>query len=161
MKALLTSLVLLVCLSLPAQAQSKQISPAEAKKQADAVATRFNEAWNTHNAAALAKLFAPDAVFVLPTAKVLKGPEEVKQFYAAFLDGPGKNLTHKAVVDAVRVVGPTSVWAIGHTTITTEGKIVGKSHWGAVYRVTGGHMLAEMLNVGTDVKPPPTASAQK
>jgi len=159
MKRLIVSMVLAACLSLPAHAQHKQISLAEAKKQADEISTRFNEAWNKHDPDGIANLFAPDAVFALPSGKVLKGPDEVKQFYANFLSGPGKNLTHASVVDEVRVMGPAGVWAVGHTTITTEGKVVGKGHWAAAYRVKNGHMLTEMLSAGTDVLPPPPATA--
>jgi len=160
MKRAIVSMMLVACLSLPAYSQSKQISQAEAKKQADEISTRFNEAWNKNNPDGIASLFAPDGVFVLPTGKVLKGPDEVKQFYANFLSGPGKNLTHDSVVDEVRVMGPAGVWAVGRTTITTEGKVVGKGHWAAAYRVKNGHMLTEMLSAGPDAPPPPT-QAQK
>jgi hypothetical protein len=60
---------LVACLSLPAYSQTKQISLAEAKKQANEISTRFNESWNRHDPDGIAKLFAPDAVFVLPTGE--------------------------------------------------------------------------------------------
>jgi uncharacterized protein (TIGR02246 family) len=160
MKPLLVSMMLVAWLSLPAYSQTKQISMAEAKKQANEISTRFNEAWNKHDPDGIARLFASDAVFALPSGAVLKGPDAVKQFYTSFLGGPGKDLVHDSVVDEVRVVGPAGVWAIGHTTITIGGKVVSKGHWAAAYRVKNGRMLAEMLSAGADVMPPP-ATAQK
>jgi uncharacterized protein (TIGR02246 family) len=161
MKRLVASIMLVACLSLPAFAQTEQISSAEAKKQADEIAIRFNEAWNKHDPDGIASLFTADALFVLPSGAVLKGPDAVKEFYTKFLSGPGKNLIHQAIVDQVSVVGPIRVWAVGHTTITAEGKVASKSHWAVVYRVENGHMLAEMLSVGTDAVPPPPTTAQK
>jgi uncharacterized protein (TIGR02246 family) len=158
MKWLVASIMLVAFLSLPAYAQSEQILLPEAKKQADEISTRFNEAWNKHDPDGIASLFTIDSVFVLPSGAVLKGPDAVKQFYTNFLNGPGKNLTHDSVVDEVRVLGPGGVWAVGHTTITTEGKVVSKGHWAAAYRVKNGHMLAEMLSAGPDAVPPPTTA---
>jgi len=160
MKRVLASMMLVACLSAPAHSQTTQISLADAQKQANEISTRFNDSWNRHDFDGLASFFTPDAVFVAPTGKVVKGQEEVKQFFARYLNGQTKNLIHEAVVDEVRLLGPAGVWAIGHTTITSEGKVVGRSHWGVVYRVVDGHMLAEMLNVGPDAPPPPT-QAQK
>jgi uncharacterized protein (TIGR02246 family) len=158
MRRAIVSMMLVACLSLPAHAQTKQISVAEAKNQAGEISTRFNECWNKRDPDGITSLFASDAVVALPSGKVLKGTDEVKQFYASFLGGRDKNLTHDAVVDEVRVSGPAGVWAIGHTTITAEGKVVSKGHWAAAYRVENGRMLVEMLSAGTDATPPPPST---
>jgi uncharacterized protein (TIGR02246 family) len=160
MKGLLVSIVLLACLSLPAHAQHKQISLAEAKKQVNEISDRFTDGYDKHDAAALAGLFSPNAVMVLPSGANFKGSEAIKQAWANFFAGPGKNFTHESTVDDVRLLGPGGVWAIGHSTTMSEGKVVSKGHWAAAYRVKNGHLVADLLSVGADI-PPPAKAAQK
>ena len=160
MKRAIVSMMLVACLSLPADSQSKQISLAEATKQVNQISDRFTDGYDKHDAAALAGLFTPDAVMVLPSGAPFKGSEAIKQAWANFFAGPGKNFTHESTVDDVRLLGPGGVWAIGRSTTKSEGKVVSKGHWVAAYRVKNGHLVADLLSIGADI-PPPAKAAQK
>jgi uncharacterized protein (TIGR02246 family) len=143
--------------SLPANSQTK-LTLDEATKQVNDISSRFQEDYTKHDAAGLASLFTSDGVFVIGAGTPLKGPDAIKQFYAKYFDGPGKKVSDfTPTVDEVRVLGD-GAWAIGHTTVMSEGKEV-KTHWAAAYRIDDGKLRADMLSVGVNVEAP--ASAQK
>jgi uncharacterized protein (TIGR02246 family) len=152
----------LIALALPAAplAYGQSLSQAEATKQVQDISSTFQEAYNKHDAAGLANLFTADGVFVLGAGKVLKGQDEIKQFYVKYFDGPGKNASDfTPTVDEVRVLGD-GAWAIGHTSVMAEGKEV-KTHWAATYRMGDGKLRADMLSVGANAPNQNTPQGQK
>jgi hypothetical protein len=55
---------LAISFALPISAQQKDTVDPEVRQQIEAVAAKFDEAYNKHDAAAVAELFTPDAVEV-------------------------------------------------------------------------------------------------
>ena len=145
-KRVLMSGAVIASLAMPAYSQTK-LTRDEATKQVNDISSTFQEAYNKHDAAGLTNLFTTDGVFVLGAGKVLKGQDEIKQFYVKYFDGPGKNASDfTPTVDEVRLLGD-GAWAIGHTSLIAEGKEV-KTHWAATYRMDDGKLRADMLSVG-------------
>jgi len=159
LKRLLLSAAVMASLVVPAYSQSK-LTQEEATKQVNDLSSTFQAAYNKHDAAGLANLFTTDGVFVLGGGKVLKGQDEIKQFYVKYFDGPGKNASDfTPTVDEVRVLGD-GAWAIGHTSVMAEGKEV-KTHWAATYRMGDGKLRADMLSVGANAPNQNTPQGQK
>jgi uncharacterized protein (TIGR02246 family) len=147
-KRLLLSAAVIASLAMPSFSQTK-LTQDEATKQVNDISSTFQEAYNKHDAAGLASLFTTDAVFVLGAGKVLKGQDEIKQFYLKYFDGPGKTASDfTPSVDEVRLLGD-GAWAIGHTSVMSEGQEV-KTHWAATYRMDDGKLRADMLSVGAN-----------
>jgi uncharacterized protein (TIGR02246 family) len=59
----------------------------DAKKTADDFASKWVTTYNAGDAAALASLFTPDAVFNVPSGEVLKGRDAIEKAFAARIKG--------------------------------------------------------------------------
>jgi uncharacterized protein (TIGR02246 family) len=148
-----------MALSATPLAYGQSLSQAEATKQVQDIATAFQEGINKHDAAMLANLFTPDAVFVIGAGQTLKGPDQIKDFYVKYFDGPAKSLhDFKPTVGEVRLIGD-GAWAIGTSQIiSADGKEM-DGHWAAVYKPVDGKLRAEMLSAGINAGSP--GSVQK
>jgi len=80
-----------MCLSVPTLAQQQKAIDPEVRKQVEAVFTQFVDAYNKHDAAAVAALFSPDAVELRSWRGLLSGEEAIRRMYEFdFASGGGK-----------------------------------------------------------------------
>jgi ketosteroid isomerase-like protein len=78
-------------LSVPTLAQQQKAVDAEVRKQIEAVFTEFQDAYNKHDAAAIAALYSPDAVELRSWRGLLSGQEAIRRIFAFdFASGGGK-----------------------------------------------------------------------
>jgi uncharacterized protein (TIGR02246 family) len=132
------------------QAQPAEAAPSQQdRQQLDALASRYAEAANRHDAAAIAALFTEDGVLVSPKG-VHSGRQAIEQFYrdtfnAAAVSGTALQTT------ALHVVGDLA-WAVGQWRNNTQ-----QGNWGAVDERRGGTWQLRMLTFNT--APPEAAVA--
>jgi ketosteroid isomerase-like protein len=83
-----------ISLSLPALAQQQRAVDPEVRKQIEALSTQFDDAYNKHDAAAVAALYSPDAVELRSWRGLLSGQEAIRRTYALdFASSTGKMAT--------------------------------------------------------------------
>ena len=82
--------VLLLSSVLSATAQS-------AREDIETAGTKFTEAYNSGNAAALAQMYTEDAAVLPPDGKRVDGRKGVEEFWQGAIDAGMKNLTLKAL----------------------------------------------------------------
>ena len=92
---------LVISFASPISAQQKDSVDPEVRQQIEAVLMKFDEAFNKHDAAAIADLFTPDAVDVFRWASEggnASGQQAIKKRYEAEAsESSGSNMTHKLV----------------------------------------------------------------
>jgi uncharacterized protein (TIGR02246 family) len=105
---------LAISFALPTFGQQKETLDAQAVEKADPLAGKFDQAASNNDPAAVAALFAEDAVFVTPN-KTIVGREAIEKQYMEWYQG-GHNRNHKTTYD------PASYQITGTTdTITFSG----------------------------------------
>jgi ketosteroid isomerase-like protein len=78
-------------LSVPTLAQPQKAVDPEVRKQIEAVFTEFRDAYNKHDATAIATLYSPDAVELRSWRGLLSGQEAIRRIFAFdFALGAGK-----------------------------------------------------------------------
>ena len=151
MRLLLALTGLAVGFAVPTLAQPNEAAPSEQdRQQIEALASRYAEAANRHDAAAIAALFTEEGVFVTPEG-IVSGRPAIEKLYrdtfsaAAVSDTAIKTTELHAVGDLV--------WAVGQWRNNTQ-----QGHWGAVDERRGGAWQIRMLtyNVTTPAAVPPT-----
>jgi ketosteroid isomerase-like protein len=152
---LLTGLAL--SLTLPALAQQAEPSPSpqaqptepapseQDRQQIDALASRYAEAANRHDAAAIAALFTEDGVFVAPEGIVLGRPAIEKLYRDTFNAAAVSDTAIKTT--ELHGVGEL-VWAVGQWRNNTQ-----QGHWGAVDERRGGAWQIRMLTYNVTPAP--------
>jgi uncharacterized protein (TIGR02246 family) len=88
---------LAISFTLPTYAQQKETLDAQAVEKADPLAGKFDAAANNNDPAAIAALFAEDAVFITPE-KAIVGREAIEKQYTEWYQG-GSNRNHKTTYD--------------------------------------------------------------
>jgi uncharacterized protein (TIGR02246 family) len=92
---------LAISFALPISAQQKDTVDPEVRQQIEAVAAKFDEAYNKHDAAAVAALFTPDAVEVFrwgTEGGAAVGQQAIKKRYESEAsESSATNMTHKLV----------------------------------------------------------------
>jgi uncharacterized protein (TIGR02246 family) len=92
---------LVISFASPISAQQKDSVDPEVRQQIEAVLMKFDEAFNKHDAAAIADLFTPDAVDVYRWGSEggnASGQQAIKKRYEAEAsESSGSNMTHKLV----------------------------------------------------------------
>jgi uncharacterized protein (TIGR02246 family) len=129
---------LAIGVTMAAFAQPNEATPSEQdRQQLEALATRYAEAANRHDAAAIAALFTEEGVFVSPEG-IVSGRPGIEKLYrdtfnaAAVTDTAIKTTELHAVGDLV--------WAVGQWRNNTQ-----QGHWGAVDERRGGAWQIRML----------------
>jgi uncharacterized protein (TIGR02246 family) len=145
MRLLLALTALAIGLTMPSLAQPNEAAPSEQdRQQIDALATRYAEAANRHDAAAIAALFTEDGVIVSPEG-IPSGRQAIEKFYrdtfnAAAVSGTAIKTTE------LHVVGDLA-WAVGQWRNNTQ-----QGNWGSVDERRGGAWQLRMLTF--NVTPP-------
>jgi uncharacterized protein (TIGR02246 family) len=89
-KSLAFAAVLLLSSALSATAQS-------AREDIEAALTKFTDAFNSGNAAAVGQMYTEDAAVLPPDGKRVDGRKGVEEFWQGAINGGMKNLTLKAL----------------------------------------------------------------
>ncbi len=79
--------------------------PGDEQDVLKARSAEFAAAWNKHDAAAMAALWAPDGDVINPFGRVAKGRAEVEALFKDEHGGPMKMTTYSSKVTGVRVLG--------------------------------------------------------
>ena len=138
MRFLLALAGLAIALTMPTLAQPNESAPNEQdRQQIEALAARYAEAANRHDAAAIAALFTEQGAIVSPEG-IHSGRQAIEKFYRDTFNAA-------AVADTVitttelHAVGDL-VWAVGQWRNNTQ-----QGHWGAVEERRGGAWQLRML----------------
>jgi uncharacterized protein (TIGR02246 family) len=151
---------LAISFALPTFAQQKDTVDPQTIEQIDALAKKFDEAFNNGDAAALAALYTEDAVFVTPEGLVY-GREAIEKYWAdTFQQGHFSNHLNKADQYSPHMIGTAGdeVWRTGEWSFTVQGKsgdpINLKGYWSAINVREGDTWKTRMLTY--NVTPPPS-----
>lgn len=147
----------------PAMAQTTSTSDAAVVPKIEQLIADYVEAYNRHDAAALAAFYTADGVFVSVTGTPIEGRDAIEKFWAATFQRIG-NVTQSAKAFEIHTLGE-SAWGIGEYSARRKGQVGPpeiKGHWSAVYVPEGGAWKLRMLSGGPNVQPPsPTADNTK
>ncbi len=118
-----------------ADVRSAQIDAVKASAQA------FADAFNKHDAKAVAALWTEDGEYVDETGQRFEGRAAIEREYAEFFTAqPNAKLT--VVVDAVRPAGDAAAIEDGHTELSIDGKaVVSAAQYTAVHAKVGAQWL--------------------
>jgi uncharacterized protein (TIGR02246 family) len=124
---------LAICSALPTFGQQKEKIDPQIIEQLNAIAKKYNEAINNHDAAAMGALFTEDAIFVTNTGPVY-GREAIEKWYAdGFKAFQPKNNTATVDPHSVRMLGPDNLTNTGDWSETDKGKngedVPSKGYW--------------------------------
>jgi uncharacterized protein (TIGR02246 family) len=137
------------------QAQPTEPAPSEPdRQQLDALASRYAEAANRHDAAAIAALFTEDGVFVSPEGIVLGRPAIEKLYRDTF---NAAAVSDTVVTTAQLQVAGDRAWGAGQWRNNTQ-----QGYWGAVDERRGDawqiRMLTYNVTAPSAVPPSPATS---
>jgi uncharacterized protein (TIGR02246 family) len=144
---------LAVGLTMPTLAQTNESAPSEQdRQQIEALAARYAEASNRHDAAAIAALFTEEGVIVSPE-RILSGRQAIEKLYRDTFNAATVSDTVIKTTE-LHVMGDL-VWAVGQWRNNTQ-----QGHWGSVDERRGGAWQLRMLTFNVTppsaVPPPPT-----
>ena len=157
MRLLLILAGLAIGLAMPTLAQPNESAPSEQdRQQLDALVTRYADASNRHDAAAIAALFTEDGVFVSPEG-ILSGRQAIEKLYRD---------TFNATTVSDTVINTTETHARGDLVCAVGdwGNNTQQGHWGAVEERRGGTWQLRMLTYNVtppEAVPPSPASSPR
>jgi len=140
-------------LSAAAAAREKVMAPASLVQEIESLVKRQTALLMKKDAAALAGLFADDAVYATASGEIFSGREKIRDYYSKTIPALGDNFTRESTADEVHALG-NYAWALGHgrTVIRTqEGVADLKDHWVAVYEMVGHEWKVRALSLGENV----------
>jgi uncharacterized protein (TIGR02246 family) len=141
---------LAIGLTMPALAQSNESAPSEQdRQQIEALAARYAEASNRHDAAAIAALFTEGGAFVSPEG-ILSGRQAIEKLYRDTFNAAAVSDTVIQTTE-MHVMGDLA-WAVGQWRNNTQ-----QGHWGSVDERRGGAWQLRMLTY--NVTPPSAVPA--
>jgi uncharacterized protein (TIGR02246 family) len=137
------------------EAQPAEAAPSEAdRQQLDAVATRYAEGANRHDAAAIAALFTEDGVFVSPE-RIVVGRPAIETLYRDTFNAA--TVSDTAIKTTELHAAGDLVWAVGQWRNNAQ-----QGYWGAVDERRGGvwqiRMLTYNVTAPAAVSPSPATS---
>ena len=148
--------------TVPTFAQQKD-TPVDPKltEQLNALAKKFDDAFNNNDAAAVAALYTKDGMMVTPSGPIY-GPEAIEKYFAeAFKKGHVSNHIGNADQYGTHMIGTDGkeVWWIGEWSVTWQGKtgdpIQLNGHYSAINTRQGNDWKMRMLT--WNVTPGPAA----
>ena len=115
---------LAISFALPTFAQQKEPVDPQLIQKLDTMSKKYNEAFNNHDAAAIAAVYTEDAVFVQDTGP-LYGRQAIEKFHAdLFKSWQPKNHTSTIDPHSVRMLGSDTLTRGGEWSETGKGKNV-------------------------------------
>jgi uncharacterized protein (TIGR02246 family) len=122
MRLLVTLAGLAISFALPTFAQQKETVDPQIIVQLNAIAKKYNEAINNHDAAAMGALYTEDAIFVTDRGPIY-GREAIEKWYADVFKGwQPKNNTATVDPHSVRMLGPDNLTNTGDWSETGKGE---------------------------------------
>src|SRR5947209_1340917 len=144
MRFVLALTALAIGSTMAAFGQPNEAAPSEQdRQQMEALATRYAEAANRHDAAAIAALFTEEGLFVSPEG-IVSGRPAIEKLYRDTFNAAVSDTVIKTT--ELHGVGDL-VWAVGQWRNNTQ-----QGHWGAVDERRGGAWQIRMLTY--NVTPP-------
>ena len=156
---------LAISFAIPAFAQQKDALDPQTLALLDAHSMKYTEAYKNNDAAALAPLYAEDAVFITDTGPVY-GRQAIEKWYADnFKAVHPKNYSWKEAPNSPRIIGtavsigcfvPTIIRSEGEWSVTLQGKngeaIPAKGYSSVIYALEGDDwkILVDAWNVTPD-----------
>ena len=129
--------VLVLATALPALAQDKPNPEDNPIVQA---MLAFRDAYNAGDVDALMKLYAPDAVLLMPQSKEFAGADAIRQQYT---EAFSKGITNLRLnMREIKQVGPTSAIEISETLIDASGRTVHGRHMHVWIQTEDGWLLS-------------------
>jgi uncharacterized protein (TIGR02246 family) len=162
---LLALVGLAISFALPTFAQQKETVDPQIIEQLNAVAKKWDDAFNNNDAAGLAATFTEDAVLVTDTGPVY-GREAIEKYLAAmFKEGHFSNYSDKVDQYSPHMIGTDGkeVWSNGEWSLTWQGKTGGpiplKGYWSSISVLgTDGAWKDKMQTWNTSPAPAATPS---
>lgn len=163
MRRLLVSAALTLGIAFsPAIAETGSTADTAVAAKIEQLIADYIQAYNRHDAAALASFYATDGVFVSVTGTPIEGRDAIEKFWETTFKRIGDvNQSVKAI--EVHALGD-GAWAIGEYSAERKGQVGPpeiKGHWSAVYVPEGGAWKVRMLSGGPNVAPLPPAETPK
>jgi uncharacterized protein (TIGR02246 family) len=113
---------LAISVALPTFAQQKETVDPQLIQELDTMSKKYNEAFNNHDAAAVAAMYTEDAVLVLD-AGPLYGRQAIEKWHAAqFKSWQPKNHTSTIDPHSARMLGADTLTRSGEWSETGKGK---------------------------------------
>ena len=138
MRLLLALTGLAIGFAVPTLVQPNEAAPSEQdRQQIEALASRYAEAANRRDAAAIAALFTEEGVFVTPEG-IVSGRPAIEKLYRDTFSAAAVSDTAIKTTE-LHAVGEL-VWAVGDWRNNTQ-----QGHWGAVDERRGGAWQLRML----------------
>jgi|HubBroStandDraft_3_1064219.scaffolds.fasta_scaffold80455_2 uncharacterized protein (TIGR02246 family) len=119
--------------AVPAIAQEKEVADPEIRRQLDVIDSKFDEAFDKNDAAAIASLFTQDAVDVTPTG-VFSGRQAIEKYFEGIFQ-QWHITDHKNKLDHVYELG-SHLCAIGEWSFKATSQPAG-GYWTRVYSRDG------------------------
>jgi uncharacterized protein (TIGR02246 family) len=117
-----TLVALAISFALPTFGQQKEKIDPQIIEQLNAIAKKYNEAINNHDAAAMGALYTEDAIFVTDRGPIY-GREAIEKWYADVFKGwQPKNNTATVDPHSVRMLGPDNLTNTGDWSETGKGE---------------------------------------
>jgi len=119
----------------------------------NALGMKYDEAYNKNDAAALAALFAEDAVVVTDTGPIY-GREAIEKMYADEFH-KWHNINHIGQADQLNAIG-NEPWSVGewwNTLQSQTGPVFVRGYWSAIYLREGDTWKIRMLTVSEHPRP--------
>ena len=153
---------LAISLALPTFAQQKETVDPQLIQKLDTMSKKYNEAFNNHDAAAIAAVYTEDAVFA-PDTGPLYSRQAIEKFHAdLFKSWQPKNHTSTIDPHSVRMLGPDNLGYNGDWSETDKGKngedVPVKGYCSVVDTREGDVWKIRVLT--WNITPPPAAPAQ-
>lgn len=142
----------------PAIAQTSSTSDAAVVAKIEQLIADYVQAYNRHDAAALAAFYASDGVFVSVTGTPIEGRDAIEKFWQTTFKRIG-DVNQSVKVIEIHALGD-GAWGIGEYSAKLKGQVGPpeiKGHWSAVYVPEGGAWKVRMLSGGPNVAPLPPA----
>ena len=122
------------------------------KQQIEQITSAYQEAWNKHDAAGIAALYAPDGVLVTQAPKVVKvGRQDIEQNYTNAFKVLPENRSNPVI--QISLLGPDAAFAVGEFHLSAEGDKRSDGHWTAAYTREGGKWRIRLLTAVPDQPP--------
>jgi uncharacterized protein (TIGR02246 family) len=148
----------IAALSLATSVASAQEVDQTTKQQIEQNIAAYHDAWNNHNAAAIANLYTNDGILVTDrTSGAKKGRKEIEDYYTNLF----KRVPHhdSATVDEIFPLGNNATITVGEYHLSGQGEsgpIKYDGHFTTVDVLEGGKWKIRMLTAVANPPPAPT-----
>jgi uncharacterized protein (TIGR02246 family) len=151
--------VLAIGLALPVVAQQTSPSAGQQDVYQQIVEwdKKYDQAFNKHDATAIAALFSQNAV-ILPPGPMLSGTQAIEKAYQDAFKNTNFNSDHLGKIVQVQALGTDAAWVVGEWSVSAQGTNNARQNlhgnWGAVAERENGQWTVRMATWNM-IEPPP------